>query len=213
MQRDSKRKRPGEQLAARELSDLNGEPIAVPDRARLVHLQFRRFAGCPVCDLHLRSFVRRGAELAAHGVREVVLFHSSAPELRAYAAHTLPFPVVADPSKQLYLEFGVESAPRSLASARAWWPILRAVARTLWLVVRGKAPLRAPRAENGRLGLPADLLIDRTGHVIACKYGEHVNDSWSVDELITLVCSTNAAGAEAAHEHDKHGTSARAHAQ
>ncbi|NVB84948.1 MAG: AhpC/TSA family protein, partial [Kofleriaceae bacterium] len=36
------------------LVSLDGEPIEVPDPARLVHLQFRRFAGCPVCNLHLR---------------------------------------------------------------------------------------------------------------------------------------------------------------
>jgi peroxiredoxin len=209
MQRNSKRKRAGDQLAARALSGLNGETIAVPDPARLVHLQFRRFAGCPVCDLHLRSFVRRGAELTAHGVREVVLFHSSAPELRAYAAHTLPFSVVADPSKRLYAEFGVESAVRSLASPRAWWPIVRAVAHTLWRVLRGEAPLRAPKAEHGRLGLPADVLIDQAGRVIACKYGEHANDQWSVDDLLAIVGNRS----ESAPEHDKHGTSARARAQ
>jgi peroxiredoxin len=187
LQPSSKRRRAGDLIPAREWTALNGERVAVPDPDRLVHLQFRRFAGCPVCDLHLRSFVRRKQELAANGVRELVVFHSSVGELRAYSAHELPCCVVADPEKRLYAEFGVESAARSLASPRAWWPVLRALANTLWLVLRGKAPLRFPKAENGRLGLPGELLIDRDGRVLACKYGEHVNDQWSVDELLGMV--------------------------
>ena len=65
-----------------------GEPVALPDPDRLVHLQFRRFAGCPVCNLHLRTIVRRHAEITAAGVREVVVFHSSATELREHVTRS-----------------------------------------------------------------------------------------------------------------------------
>lgn len=89
---------------------VDGAPVAVPDPERLVHLQFRRFAGCPICHLHLRSVVRRHDEIAAAGIREVVVFHSGADELREHVAD-LPFAVIADPRKRLYAEFGVESSP------------------------------------------------------------------------------------------------------
>ncbi|WP_258958033.1 hypothetical protein [Streptomyces leeuwenhoekii] len=32
--------------------------------------------------------------------------------------------------------------------------------------------------------LPADFLIASDGRVLAAKYGEHVYDQWSVDELL-----------------------------
>jgi hypothetical protein len=32
--------------------------------------------------------------------------------------------------------------------------------------------------------LPADFLIGSDGLVIACKYGDHANDHWSVDEVL-----------------------------
>jgi peroxiredoxin len=92
---------------------------------RLVHLRFRRFAGCPVCNLHLRSFVQRHQEIEAAGVCEIVLFHAPAEELRVHVAD-LPFAVVGDPEKQLYAEYGVESSPRALLDPRAWFPIVRA---------------------------------------------------------------------------------------
>ncbi|WP_327253464.1 peroxiredoxin-like family protein [Streptomyces sp. NBC_01244] len=168
--------------------------VSVPDPERLVHLQFRRFAGCPVCHLHLRSVVRRHAEIEAAGIREVVLFHSSAEELRPHVAD-FPFAVIADPRQRLYREFGVESSPRSLLDPRAWGPVLWAIARSAAEVVRGRERLPAPRQPNGRLGLPADLLIGPDGGVLAAKYGEHVYDQWSVDELLRLAAARYPVGA------------------
>lgn len=49
---------------------------------------------------------------------------------------------------------------------------------------RGKLPSRTQ--ENGRLGLPADFLIGPDGTVLARSYGEHVDDQWPVEKLLTL---------------------------
>jgi peroxiredoxin len=176
---------PGATVTARTLTPVTGPEVAVPDPERLAHLQFRRFAGCPVCHLHLRSVVRRHAEIEAAGVREVVLFHSSARELRKHTAD-LPFAVVADPGKRLYAEFGVESAPRSLLGPRVWGAVLRAVLRSAWMIARGREHGPGGRPEGGRLGLPADFLIAPDGRVVAAKYGAHAYDQWSVDELLEL---------------------------
>jgi AhpC/TSA family len=185
------RQRPGRQVGAdavvapRQLRTIRGETIRVPDPERLVHLQFRRFAGCPVCNLHLRSVVRRHADVLAAGIREVVVFHSSAEELRTHAAE-LPFAVIADPDKRLYVEFGVESSPRALLDPRAWPAIVRGVARSLVAIIRNQGAAPAVNPHGGRLGLPADFLIAGDGRVLACKYGAHAYDQWSVDELLGL---------------------------
>jgi hypothetical protein len=162
--------------------DHSAQPAQPTHPARLVHLQFRRFAGCPVCNLHLRSFVSRYDEIVAAGVREVVFFHSPADELRPHVAG-LPFAVVADPDKRYYTEFGVEAGPRALLDPRAWGAIVRGVVRDLGPVLRKQRPLPALAQPNGRLGLPADLLI-AGDTVVAVKYGAHADDQWSVDELL-----------------------------
>jgi hypothetical protein len=172
-------------VRARTLTTVSGDPVTVPGPDRLIHLQFRRFAGCPVCNLHLRSVVRRHHEIEAAGVREVVVFHSPAEELRPHTAD-LPFAVVADPDKRLYREFGVEQSPRALLAPRAWGPILRAVVSGAWHVVRGREHLPSTSPHGGRLGLPADFLIAPGGQVLATKHGEHAYDQWSVDELLEL---------------------------
>lgn len=170
-------------VGTRELVTVTGAELRVPDPERLVHLQFRRFAGCPVCNLHLRSVVRRHAEIEAAGIREVVLFHSTAEELREHTAD-LPFAVVADPGKRLYAEFGVESGPRALLNPRAWPAIVRGTARDLPGVLRRRRPAPKASPDGGRLGLPADFLIAPDGRVIAHKHGSHADDQWSVDELL-----------------------------
>jgi peroxiredoxin len=180
--------RPGSVIAARELTAVSGRPVAIPDPGGLIHLQFRRFAGCPVCNLRLRSMVRRHQEIEAAGVREVVVFHSPAKELAEHTAG-LPFAVIADPGKRLYAEFGVESAARSLLSPRAWGPVIRGVARSGWEIGRGRERGPAAAPHGGRLGLPADILIARDGRVVAAKYGEHAYDQWPVDELLDLASS------------------------
>jgi peroxiredoxin len=169
---------PGATIKTRELTSVDGTRVTLGDQ--LTHLQFRRFAGCPICNLHLRSIVNRHDEILTAGIREVVVFHSPADELRQY---DLPFDVIADPDKKLYREFGVESSRRALLHWRTWIAIVRGVFHDIRPVLSGQGP--APKGDGGRLGLPADFLIGPSGEVLAVKYGEHAFDQWSVDELLS----------------------------
>lgn len=172
-------------LARTRLESINGAFVEIGGNRRLIHLQFRRFAGCPVCNLHLHSFAQRHQELVAAQIDEVAVFHSSSAQLRRYAGH-LPFAVVADPDKRLYASFGVESRLRALLTPRVWPAIARAIFHSLREVLTNGAPMPSIRPEGGRFGLPADFLIGPDGRVLACKYGEHADDHWSVDELLVL---------------------------
>jgi AhpC/TSA family len=167
---------------------IRGEAVRIPQPDRLVHLQFRRFAGCPVCNLHLQSFARRHDEIATLAIREVVVFHSTADELLHYE-RDLPFAVIADPDKRLYKEFRVDASSRALLTPRAWLSIVRAVLNSARDVIREGRPVPPVRPRGGSLGLPADFLIATDGHVLARKYGLHADDQWSVDELLGLVRS------------------------
>jgi hypothetical protein len=150
-----------------------------------VHLQFRRFAGCPVCDLHIHSIVNRHRDLVVASICEVVVFHSSGEALLLHAGE-LPFAVIADPEKRLYSEFGVQAAPRSLLHPRAWLAISHGISRSIWQILQRKQGFPAINPHGGRFGLPADFLISSDGRVLACKYGSHVYDQWSVDEILAL---------------------------
>jgi peroxiredoxin len=166
-----------------DLATIHGEPVQTPEPQRLVHLQFRRYAGCPVCNLHLRSVAQRHEEILAAGILEVVVFHSSAETMLEFQGE-LPFAAIADPEKKLYSEFGVEKmSPRGA--------LIAALGPRSWLAA-GRALRRAPslRGAAGKgeehLGLPADFLIGPGGRVLAAKYGKYVDDHWSMDELLEL---------------------------
>ncbi len=176
-------------VPTRELLTITDSTIRIPDEDCLIHLQFRRFAGCPICNLHLRSFAVRHAEVLAADIREIVVFHSSADELRTYEGD-LPFDLIADPTRALYREFGIEAKPRALLDPRAWPTIIRSVTTATMAVRRKEKPAPPAKPEGGRLGLPGDFLIAPSGRVIASKLGEHADDQWSVDELLALVPST-----------------------
>ncbi|WP_306357912.1 MULTISPECIES: peroxiredoxin-like family protein [unclassified Nocardia] len=176
----------GSVITPRELETLDTGRISVPDADRLVHLQFRRYAGCPICHLHLRSIVRRHQEIEAAGIREVVVFHSDAEALRRYQKD-LPFAVIADPDRKLYVEFGVESAPSTVAHPKAWLA-----------AARGMVAQRSIGGPLGRgedhFGRPADFLITPDGRVLARRYGTHANDQWSVDEILGLAAEFGTTG-------------------
>ena len=166
--------KPGDFVSARTLESVTGGSIKLPDPNRLVHLQLRRFADCPICNTHIAQLRARAAEIEAAGIKEVIVFHSSARAIRSHQKD-LPFLLVGDPNKALYKEFGVKASLRFLS--------LQAMGAALRGVAHGHFGLRLA---GGPAGLPGDFLIAPSGQIRAAKYGTHAYDQWSVDELIAL---------------------------
>ena len=167
---------PGDHIDSLQLTVINGQTIDVPHPQALTHLQFRRFAGCPMCNLHIHSFVRRHAELQQAGIQEVAVFHSSKADLLAQHARA-PFALIADPHKALYRRFGVEAGWRAIGDPRSWPAGVRGLLRH---------GFGLPDQGQSMLGLPADFLIAPDGRVLAAHYGSHADDQWSLDELLAL---------------------------
>jgi len=166
--------KPGDVVPAMTLESVTGEAIRIPDPDRLVHLQFRRFVDCPICNTHIAELRRRAREIEAAGIEEVIVFHSAAHSIRSYQKE-LPFVLIGDPSKELYRHFGVAASVRFLSR--------KALAAGMRGLARGHFGLRQA---GGPLGLPGDFLIAPSGQIQAVKYGTHAYDQWTVDELIAL---------------------------
>lgn len=171
----------GDKLDPRTVTNLDGDSVPIPDPNHRLHLQFRRHAGCPICNTHLRSVTQRLDEITAAGIREVVFFHSSAEVLREYQQE-LPYDVIPDPKREVYRAFGVEKSWKAILT-----PKVLASAGSGFAQQRGKGTLGT--LTESHLGMPADFLIDTDGTVLAAKYGEHGADQWSVDELLAFAAS------------------------
>src|ERR1019366_10746278 len=109
---------PGDTITARELTTIRSERIVLPAPGILTHLQFRRYAGCPICNLHLQSMARRHDQIVGAGICEIVVFHSTAADMLPHQGQ-LPFAAVADPSRKLYRDFGVTASPRAVLHPKA----------------------------------------------------------------------------------------------
>lgn len=175
----------GAVVPARRLRAINGRPVLVPARGGRTHLQFRGFAGCPICHLELFNFAVRYEEVADAGITEVVvLFQSPDDELCGYHS-LLPFAVVADLDRVLHRDFGVATGLRAIAGPRTWWAAIRGWPAVL---LHRTDPDCVGGCINRRthLGLPSDFLIDPDGTVVAAHYGRHAGDQWSVDRLLDV---------------------------
>lgn len=170
----------GETLEPLRLETLAHGTLEVPAKG-LVHLQFRRFAGCPVCSLHVRSFALGKSLLDVAGVQTVAFFHSSAEKLARFHAE-LPFSVVPDPERRWYHRFGVERSFAGLLHPSVGLAALRGIA------AGPSAPFALDEDHNG---LPADFLVASTGRVEAVKYGSNANDSWSLEEVLDLAAKSS----------------------
>jgi peroxiredoxin len=137
--------KPGDIFPAKTLESATGEPIKLPDPNRLVHLQFRRFVDCPICNTHIAELRRRAVEIEAAGVKEVIVFHSSAESIRSYQKD-VPFVIVDDPTKALYKEFGVETS-LGFMSLKALGAAMRGIAHGYF----GLRPSGEPAGPSGRL--------------------------------------------------------------
>lgn len=156
------------------LESIQGELVNIPHDVNFTHLQFRRFSGCPMCNLHIQKFIQNSHLLMNNSIQEVVIFHSTKSSMLSHHANA-PFPLIADPEKLIYKTFGVEKSIMSILHPRAW------VAGIKGLFTQG---IGLPDLGESVIGLPADFLIDKSGKVVALKYGTHAYDHWELEDVI-----------------------------
>ena len=165
----------GDQVPAQVFETVNGEQIRVPSPTGLVHLQFRRFTGCPICNVHMGQLRQRADDIKAAGIEELIFFHSHAADIRSFQTD-VPFNFVADPKKVHYKRVGAETSLLYLGD----WKTIKAA--TLGML-SGRFSLKMTA---GPFGLPAEFLVEPSGVIRAAKYGKTAYDQWSVKELLSL---------------------------
>lgn len=167
----------GDPLQPQQWRDVHNNPVDVPHSNRWTHIQFRRYSGCAVCNLHLHSFITRQQELESAGIQEIVVFNSTQARILADLP-TSPFHLIADPHNHLYQQFGVAKSLLAVFNPAVWFFALRGALQF---------GVQLPRDNETSFGLPADFLIDSQGKIAAVKYGKHANDQWELDELLFQV--------------------------
>ena len=154
---------------------IDGRPISLANfTGQPLLLMFFRYASCPMCNLRLRDFALDYSRLHQRGLNVVAFFHSSAASIRAHAGgRGYSFPLVADPTFEIYRRYGVETSwPRlllSMALPSFYVDWIRSMRHGFW----GGIAWQMAK-------MPADFLIGSDGRIVLAHYGRDIGDHLEV---------------------------------
>lgn len=159
----------GDTAPAFQVKDIQNREINLENyRGRKVLLSFYRYASCPLCNLRISELLGKQAAWKAGGLDLIAVFQSPESSIDRYVGKQgIPFPVIADPGRKLYDQYGVHADLLKFA-ASALHP-----EKLLQAAKKGFFP---GKVENKVAMIPADFLIDESGKIFLAYYGKDASD-------------------------------------
>jgi peroxiredoxin Q/BCP len=152
-----------------EVEDIHGEKYTLESlRGKNILLSFFRDATCPFCNLRVYELTRRYPELNKKGLVMLAFFSSPKDRIAHYVGKKQrPFPLIADPDKQIYELYNVRSSFMGMVAS---------------MITRMPTMMRAlmlgfkPRMAGAVTQMPADFLISPDLKVKGIYYGKDAAD-------------------------------------
>ncbi len=159
-----------------EVQDIHGARLRLPDYSgRLLLLSFYRYAACPLCNVRVHRLVEAYPDLHARGLELVAFFESPRESIVRYVGkQDAPFPIVADPDRATYRDYGVESS---------WMKFAKGAARLKDLAEASRLGLVKLRPEGDPHLVPADFLIDPSLRIHTAYYGADIGDHLPLEDI------------------------------
>ncbi len=143
---------------------------------------FTRYAGCPVCQLHVSRIATAMPDFRARSCGVWMIFQSTPEHLQAAMAEWKPgFSAVADPTAQLYDAFAAGTSVAGFVHPRSLAALVRAIA----------AGKRHARFEGRETQMPAGFVLESGGRIAFAHYGRNVGDDSPTAALLAAIDSTN----------------------
>jgi thioredoxin-dependent peroxiredoxin len=161
--------KPQETAKPFQVEDIHGQPIALQDYAgKKLLLGFFRHAACPLCNLRVHQLIQSYPTLQANGINIVAFFESSKDQILQYVGtQNAPFPIIADPTLEIYKLYGVESSVLGM---------LRGMFRISDFSAAASKKLMFFNPHNDIALLPADFLINPDSTIHTAYYGRDIGD-------------------------------------
>jgi len=149
----------------------SGKSINLHDYiGRPLILSFYRYAGCQLCNLRMRDFIKNYNEFyKLSGINALAVFQSpvNKMEKNLYKHHDIPFDVISDPNMKWYRDFGLE---------RSWGGFLRTIGN-MNPFIKSMAAGYAKIDPDGPINrLPADFLISKDGKIEDTFYAKDISE-------------------------------------
>lgn len=161
--------------------DAKGETIQLENyRGKKVFLAFFRYASCPVCNFRMNEIIQNYEAIQTKGYVFVAVFESSNPTLQDYLKETeVPFPIIGDPSLELYKKYGVQ---------RSFWRMVGSMfnKKTKSNLKEGKVLVKGKNLKrDGNMSrIPADFIIDENGKIVMAYYGKNISDHLPLETIL-----------------------------
>lgn len=170
---------PGSTAPLFTAESLGGRSVSLEQlRGRPVLLKFYRFATCPVCNLHMHTFIQDYRMVAATGLTTVAFYHSPPEKLAMSQREATPFDLIPDPGKVVFKTYGVERGLRGMVST--------AVMRDYAKALAAGYPAGMFTQDGGITGNPADFIVDANGRIAYAHYGSQYADSLTAPEVVQI---------------------------
>ena len=167
---------PGQPAKNFTSEDISGNAITLNDYAnRCVMLSFYRYAACPLCNLRVSQLIQHHASFAERNLNLVAVFQSPRESIRRYVGRQdIPFAVIADPERNLYRLYGVESS----------WPGFIKGSLRLSMVASALMKGFLPgKMEGIKSMVPADFLIGPDLTIQVAYYGSDIGDHLPIEKI------------------------------
>ena len=154
--------------------DIYGKTIKLSDfKGKKILLGFFRNVNCPFCNLRVHELTKQKAVLDGRNVQMIFLFESSAKLLSLSTFHQgiSPIPLIGDPEKVIYKEYGVENSTLGILKTFLSPSSLR--------MMEEAKKLNLPKEEDKTATkslMPADFLIDENFVIQYAHYGKDMAD-------------------------------------
>jgi len=170
------RRRAGELAPRFAVEDIDGETIdLLAYRDRRILLAFFRYGGCPLCNLRMAFLTGTWTQWSERGLVVIAVFESPRQRLlETVASAPVPFPVIPDPSRELYRLYGVSPSTWGTVRGALRFGVFREAFR------RG---FRVGRADGLVTQLPAEFLIGPEGKIQIAYYGRDIGDHLPIEEI------------------------------
>jgi len=163
------------------VQDMNGKDfdLATP-RDKPLLIAFFRYASCPLCNLRVHELIENYDDLSEK-LEIILIFQSPKDKIEKYVGkQDIPYPLLPNPSKNLYYLYGVENS--WLGFAKAWTLQIKRV--FLAVVKNGYLP---GSIEGEIHRIPADFIVDTDNKVLKAFYGKDIGDHLPLSEIYEVL--------------------------
>jgi peroxiredoxin len=163
------------------VADIYGKKISLSDfKGKKIHLGFFRNVNCPFCNLRVHQLSKLNNAFEENDFKIIYFFESSSKLLLKSIFHQeiSPIPLVGDPEKKIYQQYGVETSALKMISTL----FVKGAMKDLKAGGALNLPTEKDKDATQTL-MPADFLIDESFKIHKAHYGKNLNDHISIDDI------------------------------